>query len=328
VLATGQLARGQDIHFSDYLRSPLNLNPALAGDFKGNYRLAGIYRWQYGTISVPFNTIGIGVDARVEKRKKTFALGYGLQINYDHTGSSQFSTSGVALPVAIHIPLVMKRLFFSTGILASVCNNSLSSSKLVFGDQFYDGRFNDTYQSTDNIGRTSRTYVDLAAGINLKYVINPIVTASTGFSAFNLLTPSQNFTGDKNSKKKERMCVHPLVILRVAPAIDLVPNAKFQFQGTQQEHQFGCLVFHYFNSSSVSQINYGLWFRSRSNDALILNLGFVTNYINFGFSYDINMSPLKTASNSVGGFEVSVLYIYNKAHYFRKIKSIKCPAFM
>jgi len=33
--------RGQDIHFSQYNMSPLNLNPAFTGSFDGDYRAGG-----------------------------------------------------------------------------------------------------------------------------------------------------------------------------------------------------------------------------------------------------------------------------------------------
>jgi len=43
----------QDIHFSQYGNSPLNLNPGLAGVFGGDLRFVGNYRKQWLTVPVP-----------------------------------------------------------------------------------------------------------------------------------------------------------------------------------------------------------------------------------------------------------------------------------
>ena len=41
-----------DPHFSQYYVYPAWLNPALTGAFDGDYRIAGIYRSQWGNIKI------------------------------------------------------------------------------------------------------------------------------------------------------------------------------------------------------------------------------------------------------------------------------------
>ncbi len=44
----------QDIHFSEFYNTPLQLNPSYTGFFNGDYRFTAIYRDQWSTIGVPF----------------------------------------------------------------------------------------------------------------------------------------------------------------------------------------------------------------------------------------------------------------------------------
>ena len=73
----------------------------------------------------------------------------------------------------------------------------------------------------------------------------------------------------------------------------------------------------------ISQIFY------RWDDAIIPAFGLNYNNIRAVISYDINISDLVAASNKKGGFEVSIMYIWNKKK--RKVKEeIKkyCPRYL
>ena len=55
----------QDIHFSQFYFSPLSLNPANTGNYKGDYRLFGNYRSQWRDISKAYNTFSAGGDFNI-----------------------------------------------------------------------------------------------------------------------------------------------------------------------------------------------------------------------------------------------------------------------
>ena len=44
------VSKAQDIHFTQWMFSPLNLNPAETGRFDGDYRVVGNYRSQWGAV--------------------------------------------------------------------------------------------------------------------------------------------------------------------------------------------------------------------------------------------------------------------------------------
>jgi hypothetical protein len=57
----------QDIHFSNWQMSPLNLNPANAGMFEGDGRLIFNYRNQWKQVPVTYNTFSFAADMNLNK---------------------------------------------------------------------------------------------------------------------------------------------------------------------------------------------------------------------------------------------------------------------
>ncbi|MBL7750106.1 MAG: type IX secretion system membrane protein PorP/SprF, partial [Chitinophagaceae bacterium] len=67
----------------------------------------------------------------------------------------------------------------------------------------------------------------------------------------------------------------------------------------------------------------GSWFRF--GDAIIPYVGLEFNDFHLGFTYDVNTSGLKPASNVRGGAEISLIYI--KQPVDRNLKKLNCPKF-
>ncbi len=65
----------------------------------------------------------------------------------------------------------------------------------------------------------------------------------------------------------------------------------------------------------------GSWIRL--GDALIPYVGLEYSSFRFGLTYDINISDLKTASQSRGGVEISLIYVAKPAG----TKGLPCPKF-
>src|SRR5438094_181664 len=58
-------AFAQDLHFSQYNETPTLINPALTGA-ASNFRLATIYKNQWGSITVPYVTYGAMFEMRLK----------------------------------------------------------------------------------------------------------------------------------------------------------------------------------------------------------------------------------------------------------------------
>lgn len=320
------IAIAQDIHFSDFMNTPLNLNPALAGDFDGNYRVNAVYRWQYGTVTVPYSTISLGTDFKHNaNRKKKKPFGYGFIINYDKTGDSRYTTLQMGIPVAYHYLLSSKKAMVSFGINPQFCYNSINYSSLNFPDQFIDDKYYWAAKSLEPFTNQSISYFNLTAGVHIKFLASQKSVFETGFAINNISTPKLSFFSDNTSVLLRRYSLDANYKVRVSKRIDIEPSGKFQFQGSQKEYQYGGTLFRYFDNLMVSTVDGAIWYRSRDKDAIILHLGFDYEGYRVGLNYDINISTLDRASYGVGAFEITLIYIYSRFNQPHKFKSIKCP---
>ena len=101
------------------------------------------------------------------------------------------------------------------------------------------------------------------------------------------------------------------------------PNILYRRQGEFQQLNFGTYV-------SKGPIVVGAWFRgflfgNTYRDSFIATLGLKTEYLNFGYSYDITISELTPSTG--GSHEISMginLKCKKKPKNFRKIS---CPSF-
>jgi len=97
--------QAQDIHFSLYNMSPLSLNPANTGAYEGSFRIGGIYRDQYRSVTnQQFSTPMFYIDTpivSIGKKKKDW-VGIGAMLFQDKAGLSAFQTGSVQLSAALH----------------------------------------------------------------------------------------------------------------------------------------------------------------------------------------------------------------------------------
>ena len=82
--------QAQDIHFSQFYLSPINLNPAMTGVMNCNGRFVVNYRNQWSSVlSDPYSTFAGSYDARVPVGRDDF-FGWGVSMYADKAGTSEF----------------------------------------------------------------------------------------------------------------------------------------------------------------------------------------------------------------------------------------------
>lgn len=83
----------QDIHFSQFYMSPLNLNPALTGVMNCKMRFVANYRNQWAPVlkSKSFNTFNMSFDQKIPVGRYDY-FGFGGTFWGDKAGSLDFST--------------------------------------------------------------------------------------------------------------------------------------------------------------------------------------------------------------------------------------------
>src|SRR5436305_8270435 len=88
----------QDIHFSQFFETPLLRNPALAGIFSGDLRIQGVYRTQWNSVTVPYQTGSFNGEYKQPIGKSDDFITLGGEILYDKAGTVALTSTHI-LPV-------------------------------------------------------------------------------------------------------------------------------------------------------------------------------------------------------------------------------------
>ena len=318
------LASGQDIHFSQYYASPLNLNPALTGNFDGDYRLVGNYRNQWNSVTTPYRTYSFSADARHFLGNRF--LNTGLTAVSDVAGDSDFGTVQVNLSSAFSYPLTMDSSHvINFGVQPGIVQRTISYTDLTFDNQYspQQGRFDPSLSSQENFGQSGRTFFNLSTGLSWDYRIDKTKKVTTGFSVYNLTKPKQSLFSDNDVRLNRRTTIHANAQLRVFPLIDLLPGFSLMRQGKYREIVFGSSGRYLLNG--LTNLHIGYWYRNQ--DAGFVTAGITQQNLYIGLSYDINTSDLKPATNGRGGVELSIIYIIRKFNG-RIVKYKVCPNYL
>src|SRR5690242_12174306 len=90
----------QDMHFSQYYLSPLTLNPANTGNYRGDYRFFGNYRSQWRDLDKGYNTFTAGGDLNMYPNN--FNISPGILFMSDKS-SLNLNVTKVIPSFAIHL---------------------------------------------------------------------------------------------------------------------------------------------------------------------------------------------------------------------------------
>ncbi|MDF1672272.1 MAG: PorP/SprF family type IX secretion system membrane protein [Vicingaceae bacterium] len=310
----------QDIHFSQFYNSPLNLNPSLVGAFNGDYRFVGNQRTQWSSVTAPYATFGLSADANGIFNSP---IGVGLSVYNDRAGDSDFSTLQIGLGGSYNIKIDSTQSF-QIGIQPVFTQRSINYNDLKFDNQ-YNGSFYDAnIGNGETFGNTGETYFNLHAGLSYNKKIAQRKEVNAGFALHNIVRPQQTFF-NADIPLHQRITIHAGGLIKLSDKIDVLPNILFQKQHKFQEIVFGGQGKYHLNNGNYKALYGGIWYRN--SDATYFNVGLDYADFHFGISYDLNLSSLSVASQNRGGFEFSVIYIISR--FKPEIKRYKaCPDYI
>ena len=312
----GTTLRAQDIHFSQFANSPMNINPGLNGVFGGDMRFIGNYRRQWAAVPIPYTTFSGSAENKfyfAKGKYDRFVTG-GLLINFDRQGSLNLTSVTAGIPISLTMPL-SKSSFVTLGITPALGQRSFGTNHLTFDAQFVDCFYDPAADTRENqlFQSSSLNYFDLSSGINFRFQ-SPTKRSKVdiGGGVFHLNQPKHNFWGQNDDVRLyARTALSTHGILQVRPTVDLVGMALHQRQGGYREWVFG-LGGRYHLNRKVGQelaIQGAVNFRSRYTDAVIPTLEVLWKTWQLGLSYDINTSAWRNlATSGRGGPELSLIY--------------------
>ncbi|MDQ3191139.1 MAG: PorP/SprF family type IX secretion system membrane protein [Bacteroidota bacterium] len=315
----------QDIHYSQFLAAPYNLNPALTGAFDGDTRFTANQRTQWKSVSVPYQTIGGFVDFRNIGVKNFHP---GISIYNDKAGDSRFGTLQLNLSGAYSKQLdANNRHELTAGIQTGITQRRINYTNLSFDNQYNGSHYDPSLSTGENFAKQGYLYFNLNTGLMWSFKINEKFKLRSGAAIFNINKPDQSFFNQEKINLDRRVTVFVNAEVVLNPRMNLQPSLMLMGQGKFREYLLGSSLKYTLENvqGKYTAIYAGSWFRLK--DAGYILLGMEYDNVNVGISYDFNYSNLVPASNYRGGFEVSVIYILRK-FVPDKTKYKVCPSFI
>ena len=312
------VANAQDAAFTQFYANPLYLNPAMAGSANCP-RISMNHRNQWPSLKSAFITNSISYDRNIE----SLHGGLGLQIFNDIQGEGALSNTQVNLIYSYQLQ-VSKKLTILSGIQASYQQRALDKTKLFFGDQI-DPNYGFVFPTQENVAlfADNISYTDISLGLmafTKKYFF--------GMALHHITEPEDAFIS--TSYLPKRLTIHTGANFAVGNARSMglimddgpfiTPNLLYMSQNGAQQLNLGL-------SLTNQSFSGGLYFRNNftNSDAVLVVLGYESNGIRLGYSYDYTISELMGSSG--GAHEVSLTIQMACRPKRKKLKAIKCPKF-
>jgi type IX secretion system PorP/SprF family membrane protein len=309
----------QDIHFSQFYMSPLNLNPAMTGVMNCNHRITANYRNQWASVlkNYAYNTYSASYDQKIPVGRYDY-FGVGGTFWGDKAGQSEFSTLQARLSGSYAKKMGgyrKKAHYLVMGADLGVSQRSINSANLQWPSQNTDGTF-DPNKPGEIIDDPNFFFADLSAGALWFSVFDKETNFYFGGAFSHLNRANQSF-GNANIPLYSKFTFHAGGEFMAGNKFGMVPGVVTFFQGPSWQVNFGnSFKFLLGNSRRYNQaFQIGAWARLANRltdkklmDALILSTRFDYEQFTIGFSYDINTSNLTAATNGNGSFEFSLLY--------------------
>ncbi|MFN8337667.1 MAG: PorP/SprF family type IX secretion system membrane protein [Saprospiraceae bacterium] len=311
----------QDIHFTQFYMSPLNLNPALTGVMNCKTRMVANYRNQWSAVLAAnaYNTYSVSYDQKIPIGREDY-FGIGGSIWGDVAGASRFGTTQGRLSLSYSKKMAgyrKKASYLVIGADAALTNRGISGQDLRWPSQISASGWDPT-TGLDELNGQDRDflYADLGAGLLWFSIIDNYTNWYFGAAVHHFNRPNVSFLGTQVDLYS-RYTLHAGLQFELQKRISLLPFAVYLAQGPHRQLNAGANLRFAMGPSRTTNQSWeiGAWYRVGNkvpsglhSDAAILSTRF--NYENFGigFSYDINVSGLRQASAANGAFEFSLLY--------------------
>ena len=333
IILSAPAARAQDPGFSQFFASPLTLNPALTGKFNGTVRIAGNYRNQWPAINNAFITSTVSIDAPILTNKLPVndTWGLGILAMNDKTADGILTSNYFSISTAYHKALDEDGYHsIGVGFQGTYANQNLDGTRLTFEDGLQlDGTFLRSPTEAINSEYVSVHYFDADLGVLYNATTDGNNNFYLGASAYHLNRPKASFLGVDTIYVPVRETLHGGGFFPLAgTASTIYISGLVSNQAGARQYVLGGAWSASATTDETSPVNFyaGVWARFTNNttDALIPYVGLDYNDFSLGVTYDVNISPLASASQSRGGIEISLIYI-KKASDGKH--GIPCPRF-
>ena len=328
LLVQGFGSQAQDVNFSQFYELPLLRNPSLAGLYSGDYRITGAYRNQWSSVTVPYVSEALGVETKFSiNQNSDNYIALGLQITNDVAGDSKLGKTQFLPVFTFHKSLSEeKNTYLSLGFMGGYVQQRFDPTNLKFGDQFVNGTYSATNTTQQVFNNTNVTYLDASVGMNFSNETEGGTKYYIGASYFHFNQPKVAFDKTYDIKLNKKVMINGGLSVPVSDYNKMILYADYFMQGGNRQFQGGFMYrFDLLKDDDEDGMFFNLGSFVRWNDAIIPVVKLEAHKLGLGFTYDVNMSKLKVASQSRGGFEVTISYRDYLNIGNSSLSKVRCP---
>lgn len=314
----------QDLHFSQFYHNPLNLTPAATGVHISDMRASGLYRSQWTSVPVSYQTFAGSVDWKAITRGSNM-LGLGFLLQHDQAGDGKLRWTQVGATLSV-VHALGAQQGISAGFGFSLVQRSFDISALKFKNQWTGDLFDQGLPSKEQFGNNSGIKPSLSAG--LMWFMQGDGTRNNvkvGLGTHHLNNPGIHFSDDIVFRLPVRITINAECTLQAGEMLDIVAFAAAQQLSTAREVIAGAGLRRMLVSSPGSEVAVRATMALRVGDAFIPAVQLERNNWVFGLSYDWNISKFDIATAGRGGFELAAVYQMMPAPPVKSFKT--CPVF-
>jgi type IX secretion system PorP/SprF family membrane protein len=326
------ISHAQDVHFSQFNEVPQLLNPALTASTH-DLRASLNYKDQWRSVTTPYKTYSASIEAKLDllgwakiKGKTGFftrstenAAG-GIFFYRDVAGDGNLGTTKAGLSLSTTVDM-SENSTVSMGLSGAYGQYSINYTALSWSNQFNGMSYDPTLPSGENFQTNRFAHFDVAAGMHWHYGkgerymrSNDKFKANAGLGVYHVNKPRYSFLGDRAERLAMKYVLSGGLLKGFKNTnFDIAPSFMMAVQGPARELIVGTLFKYNLRESSKytgfiqsSTFSIGTFYRNK--DAFILSTLYEFGNYAVGFSYDINMSRLSSASTYRGGFEVALRF--------------------
>jgi type IX secretion system PorP/SprF family membrane protein len=304
--------QAQDLHFSQFFEAPLLRNPSLAGIFTGDIRVQGVYRDQWNSFTKAYRTGSLNAEVKMPVGTTNDFITTGIQALYDKAGTVGLTTTQLLPALNYHKSLSNDKVeFLSLGFMGGLIRKSLDVTKMTTNNQ-YNGGWNPTGSTGETFAVPNFSTWDASMGMsyNTAFGTNGANSLFIGAAYHHLNKPKNSFYRDATTQLNAKYVFSAGVKWVIDDYSYFTLQADHSQQGNQKETVAGGM-YSINPGQFVDDANYVLHVGGflRWKDAFIPVVKVDMRSISVALSYDVNVSQLRTASQSRGGFELSLSYI-------------------
>ena len=224
--------------------------------------------------------------------------GFGILVNSDKDGDSRLKTLNIGTSFSYFKSLNDSAHVLTGGISVGYTQKNFDLSDLTFDNQFTGDLFDPSAPTGEPVTNDKMGYLDLGFGLGAQLFRSDDFEWDIGLAVQHINKPDNTFYSSGKVPINPHYIVNSGIRFRLTDQMQLLPSVLYMKQNSTSQFDINAqLKFEIDNPQSpVSNIYAGAGMRMK--DAIVLNVGADFKNVFAGFSYDINTSGLKNASNS------------------------------